>query len=165
MADPILILRPSRRKWLLVAVGSAIFVAFALWMPRAADDWRTMIPLVAIPFFSLGILVGILNQLPGASYLQLDSDGFTSCTMWRKRRYLWHDIAAIGATSIQAGLTRQKLVGFSFVAGSPPTAVGGRLHALNENFCGYQASLGDNYGLDHAELAELMHGYLVRSKG
>lgn len=79
---------------LLLLVGCSAFVAAGVFMLRtdpsnwsgwaAHAAWRASAAWAAIAFFGLGVLVGIVNLLPGGGYLELDQRGFTMCNLFRK---------------------------------------------------------------------------------
>ena len=51
-----------------------------------------------------------LQIIPGCSYLELEKEGFTMCSLFRKHRYAWDEIACFGVTEIG----HNKMVGFDF---------------------------------------------------
>ena len=83
-------LRTTRKSMLLLLLGSGAFVVAGFFVlpthPAAAYG--------AIAFFGLGVVVALIQLLPGSSYLELDERGFTTCTMFRKGFERWEDVAS-----------------------------------------------------------------------
>jgi hypothetical protein len=148
------VLRPRKATWALVLLICAGFVAIGVLVlrdPRAAAD-RTWAASATI-FFGLGVLIALLQFVPGSSYLLLTPEGLTIRTMWRTTSYRWVDIERFGVAA--------QLVGLNFVPAYPRGRLARALMKLNRTLTGFEAALPDNYGRNRAELA----AYLNSLKG
>src|SRR3982750_141919 len=105
-------LRPRRPAMLLLLAGCSAFVAAGVFMLRADPStnwsglaaqagWRASVAWAAIVFFGLGVIVAIVNLLPGGSYLELDQRGFTMCNLFRKTFHRWEDVAEFFPLSLE----------------------------------------------------------------
>ncbi len=81
------VLRPSRRKWLLILLGCAIFVAIGVLMVLQGQSlgWLPII------FFGIGAIVSSTLLLPGAAGLSLDANGFEATQYLRRHRTSWQN--------------------------------------------------------------------------
>jgi hypothetical protein len=161
------VLRPRKAKWALVLLLSVTFVAVGLLMlrdPDARDDrvWAY----VSVTFFGLGVLVSLLQFVPGSSFLRLTPQGLTVRTMWRTKFYRWADIERFGVaefTTSHGGFRqRHRLVGFDIAPTYPRGGAAEALMSFNRNRTGFQAALPDNYGRPHADLAAYLNTLKAR---
>jgi len=147
------LLRPRRGKWLLVALGSLVFVlAGASLGPSSWLDW------LGISFFALGFLVSLASLLPRAAYLRLTPKGFTVCSLFVARTYRWEDVREFGVGRVLLW----KMVMVNFVPSFPRSRA---LRSLNLKLCGFEGALPDNYGLAHEKLAGLLNEYKASVQG
>ena len=90
----------SRKKSVLLLVGSIVFVALGVWLVLEADNlsgWRGRsslftrgVGIASIPFFGLGIFVGIKRLIQSEIYLVISYEGLnvnpkkslTECIKW-----------------------------------------------------------------------------------
>src|SRR5262245_823235 len=103
-------LRPSRRRILLILLGSLVFVAGGVWMILAeavAREERWML-WGSTGFFALCAAVAVVMLLPGAGKLVLDGDGFETTSLFRTFRIRWADTSVFEVFSIHS----QKMVVF-----------------------------------------------------
>ncbi len=118
-------------------------------------------------FFGLGTIVSVANLIHGASYLKIDSDGFTLCAMWRKHSYRWEDISHFGVTSVQAGPTAKTMIGYSFIENSPRRPKSKGLRSMNVSLSGYESALPEDFGRGYealaAELTDRLTAHRMRS--
>jgi hypothetical protein len=164
-----MLLFPSLRKWLTVALGSLIFVIIGIWMGLTANKpvsvfliivcGRTM-GWICASFFGLALLAALLNLLLGASYLQMGEEGFVVSNLFRKHRYKWIEVQNFGVWIVPR--PRTKMVGFDFTAFYQGT---GTLRSTNQALCGFDASLPDTYGRSAEDLAALMNKRKAESSG
>jgi hypothetical protein len=149
-------LTPSRGKWLLILLVSAVFTIGAVHLihtgsPRVAGDPRAWLGAV---LFGFGVLASIIMLLPGAGGLVLDGDGFAVTKFYRIRRYRWADA---GGFTVWAHRSNKVVVFDS------RTAVSSRLVQINTKLTGRNSGLPDTYGLKAATLAELMSRWRERA--
>lgn len=145
-------LRPSKQRlaWLLllmlafVSLGGILiwFGGHVLW------GWLT------IAFFGLGVIVMALQFHPRASYLTLDEEGYTMCSLFRCHRYEWRYIEGFGTYR----LSHNNFVGWNFTDDYP---LRGRGLAISKEICGFEAGLPEAYGLKAAELCTLLNNVLI----
>jgi hypothetical protein len=137
-------LYPSRKKWFLILLISALFTVVGFWMvaESASSGWYALI------FFAACLVVSVIMLLPGAGGLVLDRDGFRMTSLFRSHRVRWQD--ATGFEPISIPYSNQRLVGFDHAA------AGRTIAALNTAIAGHNAALPDTYGFSVDELAQLM---------
>jgi hypothetical protein len=147
-------LYPSRKKWLLVLVGSALFAVGGFWMIKTGDGrgWLVLI------FFGLAAVVAAAAMLPGAGGLALDRDGFEATNLFRRHRTLWQDSTGFQAARIPPA--RQMWVVYDDVTQSTRS-----IAKFNVGIVGRNAALPDTYGLSADDLAQLMTQWRKRALG
>jgi hypothetical protein len=144
-------LYPSRKKWLLVLAGSALFVVGSLWMieVRPWMGWTGLI------FFGAAALLAAAAMLPGAGALTLDREGFEAVNLFQGYRMRWQDVEGFQAARIPPA--PQKFVIFDLKQGTNPLA------KINAAIAGRNAALPDTYGLSADDLARLMAQWRERT--
>lgn len=152
-----LTLRPSRTKWMAVALIAAAFTAMgAVMMRHGGTDalWGG----ASVAFFGLGTVIAVANLLPGASCLRLDENGFEMKSLYRRHRIAWADVAGFGVMTLPpAG---KQMVGFNYVAGAGKPS---RLRRFNLAGFGFEAALPDTYGMKIGDLVALLESIRARS--
>ncbi len=146
-------LHPSRKKWLLVFLGGAVFSAGGILMIRSGETvgWAVLV------FFALVAIVAAAVMLPGAGRLVLDRAGFEAKVLFRGYRKRWSDTRGFVATTIPGpGNTR-------LVAYDDLTQGGGMMNDLNVAITDRNAALGDTFGLSADDLARLMEQWRERA--
>jgi hypothetical protein len=138
-------LYPSRKKWLLVLAGSALFAVGGFWMIRQGNamGWVVLI------FFGLVAVVAAAAMLPGAGGLTLDRDGFEATNLFRRHRTRWQDATGFQAARIPPA--HQNWVAYDDVNASTK-----RIAKFNVGIVGRNVALPDTYGLSADNLAQLM---------
>jgi len=137
-------LYPSRKKWLLFLLGSALFTAGGVGMVVTKADWGWLV----LIFFAVCTAVFGIGLLPGAGRLVLDHDGFQVTTLYRSFRRQWHDVKSFEPVAIPPSM--QRSVGYDDVN------AGKTITVLNTAISGHNAALPDSYGLSVDDLAQLM---------
>jgi hypothetical protein len=147
-----LTLYPSRRKWLLLLAGCALFTAggFAMIQDQAAGGWYVLV------VFGIASLIAAVMLLPGAGRLTLDRHGFTSTSLFKSHRVRWQDAGDFVPVRVPPANIR--LVGYD-----DATAAGRRIAAINVELTGRNAALHDTYGLPVDDLAGLMAAWRERA--
>jgi hypothetical protein len=145
-------LYPSRRKWLLVFTGGALFAVGGVWMVKSGDatGWFPLI------FFLLVALVAAVAMLPGAGALMLDREGFQITNLFRRHRTPWRDAVHFTASSIPPA--RQRWVVYDDVSQSTKPVA-----KINVAIIGRNAALPDTYGLSPDDLGQLMTQWRERA--
>ena|SRR5438105_4100241 len=136
-------LRSSRKKMLLMLVGSLVFVAAGLLFPT---QYRAL-NLSMVIVFGLCAVVFCINLLPNSSYLSLTSEGFTICSTFRCRSIEWRHVSNFGVARI----------GTRKMVGCDPAHQISKMGKATKAFSGYVSALPDTYGLKAEELAELLN--------
>lgn len=151
-------LHSSRLKWLLVLLGSSIFVAVGI---SALATEKLMI--LAIIFFGLGVVISLVQILPNASNLKLTTAGMLTRSLYKEHKINWRDVAEFGVMRI--GLQRKVAWRYTaeYLARSKSPVKGqgfsqwkGKLASHNRKVFGWDACLPDNYGMRAAKLADLL---------
>jgi len=148
------VLRPGKRKWGLVFLGSIGFVAIGCWMIRSPSSSDRFFGYGGLAFFALCALVALLQFIPNASFLRISPDGLTLCMMWRTTLYRWADIKGFGVADFSTFGQRHRYVGFNFRAGYSCRSPGRKARNYNQRLSGFEALLPDNYGWDYSDLAQ-----------
>ncbi len=145
---------PSRKKWLLVFAGGALFTAGGAWMIASGDasGWFVLI------FFALVAIVAAAALLPGAGALMLDGDGFEVTNLFRHHRSRWPDTA--GFTAARIPPARQTMVVYN-----DATQTAKSLAKINVAIVGRNSALPDTYGLSADQLAGMMAQWRERALG
>lgn len=153
-SGPDLLLRTSVRKAVLLTLVSAIFVTGGILM--LGDD--PVLGWASIAFFGLGMIVGLVMLVPGASSLHLTADGFEQRAVFSPSEMTpWRDIERF--VVYQVGVSSR--VGFMYADGYDRRRPG---RAVARALSGVEGALADTYGMRAGELAELMNRWLAASR-
>jgi hypothetical protein len=128
-----------------------------LWSIRD-EAGRATVWVAIILFGGFGILAGLLQLLPGASYLRLDPAGFTHCAAFFAVRVEWSDVAEFGVVKKDAAHA-YSTVGFNFVPAYTKNAAG---RELVRSVNGWEGAIPAKYGMRPEELAALMNEWRQR---
>jgi hypothetical protein len=142
---------PSRRKWLLLFGGCALFAAGGVMMVQSGERMGWLV----LGFFGLCAFIPLVMMLPGSARLVLDRDGFEYRTLFKSRRSLWRNTGNFGWANIPPG--NVKLVVFDDVSASGMSA------DLNAGITGRNSALSDTYGFAAADLADLLEAWRARA--
>ena len=145
-------LMPERKalwKHLLGAIAvTALGASAVYWHFALVAGW------VLLVIGGLLTPVAAIQLLPGAASLTLDQDGFHVTGLFRRTSYRWDEIEGFG---VYCPTPKKQMVGFNFLPGRRPKSL--LMRKSREEF-GYEAALGDVYGLNPEEFAEMMNAYL-----
>ena len=151
-------LRPSVAKTVLLLLIALLFVAGGIWMGQTGERIGYLIA----AFFALGIPVAIINFIPGASYLSIEHDGLTVCSLFRKGQILWEDVDEFFVVKLkQKGLTVHTMVGLNFSSSYDRTRTA---RAIVKALAECEGSLPDTYGQKAEELADYLNYRLAQSR-
>lgn len=135
---------------LFYLLGCAGFTAGGIWMIREGDLWGWW----PATFFALGVVVFLIQLLPGSSFLTVSHEGIEFCAMFRRTRILWSEISEIGTYTLRhQGMPAGTFVGLNFVPEYPRYARG---RALAKKMVGFEGALPDTYGFRAEELARVL---------
>jgi hypothetical protein len=127
------VLRPSRKKWTLMLVLCAAFVAGNIWMVVDGDGAGYFVA----GFFGL---IGLMAPMMlWKARLVLSPEGFTMDNGVKAKTYRWSDVEMF--FPVQIGTTTQ--VGWNFASHYDSLHT---IRALNAGISHAEASLGDNFG-------------------
>jgi len=136
-------LYPSRRRAIFFIAVSMVFVLGGIMLiPK-----NLSIGLQAIGFFGLSAAFFAFSLRRSHNYLALHRDHFRSATIFKNLFVKWRDIEEFRVVNV----TGKKCVAWTYRANSPAKKL-----SSSSSRMGFDASLGDNYGMDVEELAELM---------
>lgn len=111
---------------------------------------------VCASFFGLGLIVLVIQMMPGASYLRLTAEGFELASLFRRHFVRWDRIEEMGVWTMRRGLAKSKMVCFNYLATAVSTS---RARELSRRLTGFEGGLPDTYGLSAEELLSLMTPY------
>ena len=146
-------LQTSRLKTAVLTMGAAALVACSSLGIR--DE--PVLACAGAAFFGLCALIGLVNLLPGSSYLELRSDGFVICSLFRSHWVEWKQVREFGTYRVG----RTERVGWNYAAGHANFK---RLRQLNQSLAGLDAGLPDNYGLQASELKAALEAARTRGE-
>lgn len=106
--------------------------------------------------FVAGILITVIQLLPGCSYLRIDSEGFTICSLFRETRIPWSAVEEFRVIHIRPGA-----VGLNFVPSYENPIVKNKMFKKLTN-CDF--ALPNNYGHNPEDLAAFMNECLLAAK-
>jgi hypothetical protein len=148
-----LILRPRPYKSILLGLLCLVFTIGGVYM---AFDEGLKGFLIAC-FFGLGVLVAILQLIPGSNQLVLTKEGFTMTSLFRSHFIRWTDVDYFKPGYIG----KSQFLLFDFSAEYKKHDVGKKIAKW---ISGKHAALPSNYGLSLQELSELMNEWMYRYK-
>jgi hypothetical protein len=151
------VLRPSRRKWLGLALIGAMFTATSVWLVSGGypQGW------FGIAFFGPTSLVALWMLVPGVGGLRLGPDGFAAGALGPTLRYSWDDVDNFRVHTVRVrvrGTTyTPRVVAFDLAEGVP--VPGSSFRVVIRPEMQIDGQLPDTYGYGVAELAQLMQRY------
>jgi hypothetical protein len=146
MTDDKHILRPGIIQPMILGLVSLTFSIGGLMMTHeeSLKGW-----LIAL-FFGLGLIVSIIQLIPGSTQLTLTKEGFTMTSLFRNHFTKWSDIK-----TFKIGfLGRNKAVMFDYVDNHQKHKIGKNLSKFIADSHG---ALPSNYGLKVTALVHLMN--------
>lgn len=148
------LLRPGRRRWTLVGLIGAAFVALAVWL-QVRNSINVGLLLAGV-FFGVCLLVAVIQLKPGSSWLRITTEGLVVRNLGRVRTYRWEDIDGFRAYAVSTLYTYQRFVGWDACDDAAP---GVQRSRLSRRLAGVDDGLPDTYGEDADELAERLQRY------
>lgn len=145
----------SSAVWLLLICLA--FTALGLFVALVVGEWPGW--LIA-GFFALGIPIAIVQLIPGSTYLEIDEQGFTMCTMYRKHRVLWSEVEEFMVIHHrQSGIKVNEWVGFNY----RPTYDRARFgRKLARGLADCEGMLSVTYNMKAEDLVALLNECLAR---
>jgi hypothetical protein len=155
---PSMIMRPGKLRSVLLLAGCLIFVVAGVFMGRSGK-W---IGWLCAAFFGLGIPLAIIQLIPGASYLEVRSDGFEICHVFRKRFIPWSMVDKFHIIDVTPmSWSKTKRVGFDLLHPTERASMG---QELSKTLAGSEDMLPDNYGKKAEDLVEIMNAGLKKAR-
>lgn len=145
-------LKPSRRKWLFMALIGGAFTATGLFLMPKAEVWTWL----GVGFFGFGTLVAIITLLPGSAGLRLSRDGFLVTSLFRGHFVAWAQATDFVADPVAPA--RKKMVLYND-AGSKNSRYG----KISTGLVGRSGGMPDTYGMSADALAGLMSRWRERA--
>ena len=144
-------LYPSKAKHVRMHVGLLLFTAGGVWMVSAGEPGGHLVYGVSGLFF----ILGMIQLLPGASYLKLRDDEFEFGRLFRKHCVKWEDVERFGIWTVSNNST----VGWNYKERVEVS----KFVKMNRRL-GIDDCLGDTYGMKEEELLSLMNKYLLKHR-
>ncbi len=111
-------------------------------------------------FFGLGIPIGIVQLLPGATFLRIEEKGFVSCVLFRETFTRWDDVERFGVMTIShGGMSVQETVGFDYSPSYHGSEAGRR---LAKTLADFEGALPQDIGESASQLAAFMTACLEK---
>ena len=149
-------LYPKRSQTIGLFSLCSIFVAIGIWM-GVTGEW---IGYPIAGFFGLGVVVFILQLIPGSAYLYLDPEGFTYCSLYRSKTVPWSIIDGFHVVAMkQTGLKVHEMVGFNFVSSYDSSQLD---RQISSTVAECEGGLPNTYGKSAEELTCLINEHLQR---
>lgn len=140
---------------------TALGAASVYWQFATAPGWALLV------IGGLLTPLALVQLLPGAASLTLDQDGFHVTGLFRRTSYRWDEIEVFGiyypnlktpTLGLNKPTSKKPMVGFNFL---PERRAKTMLMRKSREELGYEAALGDIYGLKAEEFAAMMNAYRV----
>ncbi|MBO9514267.1 MAG: hypothetical protein J7549_09130 [Variovorax sp.] len=151
VADSVL-LKPSRRKHLLLLAVACAFVAGGVISLHAGHPLAGWLGIV---FFGFCALVFAAYLVPGGNHLRLGAEGFTVRSLFRDWHVAWPDTSEF----FVARISGNKSVCWNY---SSTYSKYTRSRIIARGLTGAEASLPDTYGLSADDLAQLLNQWRAR---
>lgn len=163
MIKETIILKPKKIKTIGFLLLSCLFVVLAF----SLLDEKPFIRWISIVFFGLGVIIFIIQLLPGSTYLKLTHEGFEVKNLFRSNFTKWAEINAfrIGIVPIDIYWNdfhfwwdwNKKMVLFDY----KKTRKG---NFNSKDVFDNQEALPDSYGMSVEELVQLMNEWKSKNK-
>jgi hypothetical protein len=148
-----LVLRASRFRYALYALGCLVFVAIgALLAERGRPEgwWLALV-------FGASALLFLIGVAAGENYLRLTTSGFEVRTFFRSHFYRWQDVLGFGVARLHV----YRYVTIFLMPDYIETLRGREAAAA---MTGVEGMLPDTYGMRAEDLVELLEEWRVRHR-
>jgi hypothetical protein len=140
----------SRRKWIEIAAGCAVFVAVGALLILNDNRFAGWLGVVCFGAFLVAAIANVLRP----PRLQLTDIGFELRSLGRGRWYFWSKCSEFSVWTIR----RNPMVVFDY-----SDVRDGRTARMNQRLSGANASLPDTFGMKAADLAEMLNEYRAQA--
>ena len=148
--DAPIVLAASKRKAVLLFLGSGAFVAIGVFMVVSGET-KGWFPLV---FFALCLIVSVVLLLPGSTNLTIDRDGIHVKSLFRLTHIRWSDVDSFYVGSIRTGPASTKMIGIAYADSYQGQKTGRRVAAA---LAGMEGGIPNQYQASAEELCELLN--------
>src|SRR6186713_2208657 len=101
MIDEPVVVAASKRKAMLLFLGSGAFVAIGVFLILKGESTAWF----AVAFFGLCLAVSVVLLLPGSTKLTIDREGIHITNMFRLTHIRWRDVDSFYVGSIRTGIS------------------------------------------------------------
>lgn len=140
----------SKLRPFVLAIGSSAIVAIGLSMVREghSSGWYT------VAFFGLGVLVAVLQLIPGANRMTIDPSGVVARVMFRSITLRWSEVDSFYVAKIRSKYSASSLIGINY-SKSYRGLMSGRRFA--KGLTGIEAALPSAFAMSPERLCELLN--------
>jgi hypothetical protein len=150
MTDDKQIFRPKITKTILFVI---VCLAFTIGGITMTDEDRLTGWLCA-SFFGLGVIVFLIQLIPGSTQLTLTKEGFIMTNLFRSHLTKWSDVKEFKIGYI--GRARNKFVMFDYTNKHKKYGIG---KSIAKSLSGSHGALPSNYGFKVSELVSIMNDW------
>jgi len=140
--------KASRKKALLLFLGSVCFVALGVWM----SSQKPLLGWICVAFFGLGVPVSLLMLLTNAMYLRLDEAGFELGSFFRKHKTRWADVARFDIGSIRGA----KMITIAYARDYKRQQLG---RAIASSLAGMEGAIPNSYDAPLADILAALNSW------
>ena len=151
MNDETIIFAGNRKKPILVALGSAVFVCLIFFTGKG-DTFSFL----GIAFFGLGILVSLYSLIPGTIQLKVDRAGVEMKSLFKPLKISWMDVDEFYVGYIRSGFTRTKMISIRYSASYKRLRAGRKILKVAT---GMEGALPDHFNRSAEEICEILNSY------
>lgn len=137
----------------LLVGGALAFVAIGYF----ASLKNPLVGYLCGGFFGLCALVGMINLLPGSSYLEVKANGFTLCSLFRRTFVSWEHVREF----VPYAIHHRWMVGWNYTGSFKKSSV---LRKVSTALANVEAGFPDTYGLSAEELCTILNRILADYK-
>ena len=130
----IITFKASRKKAILILIGSLCFVALGVFTPLE----KPWVGWLCAAFFSLGVPASFLMLLPNAMYLRLDEEGFEMGSPFGKQKIKWDDVSSFSIGSVRGA----KMIAITFSQQYKQQKFG---RAVSASLSGMEGAIANSY--------------------
>jgi hypothetical protein len=148
--DEVIVLTGSKKKAVLLLLGSAAFVAIGVWMVAKGEamGWG------AIIFFGLGLLASLYMLTPNAVRLRIDRSGVEMKTLFKPMRLGWGDVNGFYVEHIRTGYSKTKVIAIAFSESYRKQRAGRQVASA---LTGVEGALPNHFNRPAEEICELLN--------
>jgi hypothetical protein len=143
--------RASKKKALLLLLGSLVFVALGVLM----SEEKPLIGWLCAGFFGLGIPASLFMMLPNAMFLRLDREGFEMGSMFGSQKVLWAEVNGFQISSIRGA----KMIEILYNENYTRQKVG---RAVASAMSGMEGAIANNYNASLDEVLNTLRSWKER---